>query len=79
MWKSLAHNDQYGPKSSKYHTKGEEAEMGATSRTVSGHGQGAEYTTPVANGHSATTAPSTASAPLATNTGRTETTPYPGT
>jgi len=86
MWKSLAHNDQYGPKSSKYHTKGEEAEMGATSRSVSGHGHGhgAEYAIPIANGHNATaapatTAPPTTSAPLATHTGRTETTPYPGT
>jgi len=80
MWKSLAHNDQFGPKSSKYHSKGEEAEMDA----VSSHGHGAQHVAPVAySQHTAvapaTTASSRTSAPVTTHTGHAETTPYPGT
>lgn len=78
MCKSLAHDDEYGPKSSKYNTKGKEVEMGTANTTINGHSHGANHATPVADGNNTTAIPTTTIPSLATHNGHTETAPYTG-
>jgi len=65
MWKSLAHNDRYGPKSSS-NTKGEDLEMDRTSASFDGHAHGDTQTTSLTNEQKKTAALTTPAVPITT-------------